>query len=85
MGNYVVFFDLETQNKIEDQVGRFREDRTRNLSVSCGCSLRVDSDLILQGKEEQAPQAVASTYWIDGAGGMEGLLEEFDGAVLIRK
>ena len=84
MGSYVVFFDLETQNKIEDQVGRFREDRTRNLSVSCGCSLRVDSDLILQGKEEQAlSQAVASTYWIDGADGMEGLLEEFDGAELI--
>eukprot|EP00966_Prymnesium_polylepis_P058066 1344923-Prymnesium_polylepis.1 len=54
MKNYVVFYDLETQQKIEDMVGRYREDKTRKLSVSCGCTLLCDSDLILQGKEDQA-------------------------------
>jgi hypothetical protein len=84
MKNYVVFWDLETQNKIEDQVGRFHEDKVRKLSVSCACTMMCDSDLILQGKEDQAfKEAVETTFWIDGVGGMEPMLKQFDSAELI--
>ena len=54
----VVFWDIETSNKIEDQVGRFREDKIRALSVSCACTIAVNSELILQGKEEEALSSV---------------------------
>lgn len=84
MKNYVVFWDLETQNKIEDQIGRFREDKVRKLSISCACTMMVNSDLILQGKEEQAlADAVETTFWIDDKHIMEPMLQQFDDAELI--
>ena len=84
MKKYVVFWDLETQNKIEDQIGRFREDKVRKLSISCACTMMVDSDLILQGKEEQAlADAVETTFWIDDKYIMEPMLQQFDDAELI--
>lgn len=84
MKNYVLFWDIETQNKIEDQRGRFREDKIRNLSVSCACSLQVASDLILEGNAERAlKEAVETTFWIDDPQGMEPLLKQFDDAELI--
>jgi hypothetical protein len=83
MERYVIVWDLETQEKIEDQQGRFREDKIRKLSVSCACTMKLDSDLILEGQEEQAfAKAEQSTFWIDGEG-MEPMLKQFDGAELI--
>jgi hypothetical protein len=84
MENYVIAWDIETSNKIEDQVGKFREDKIRKLSVSCACTLKLSSELILQGKEEQAlAEAESSTFWIDGEGGLEGMLKQFDDAELL--
>ena len=84
MKNFVIVWDIETTGKIDDQVGRFREDKIRKLSVSCACTMKLDSDLILQGKEEQAlADAEESTFWIDGEGGLEAMLEQFDGAELL--
>lgn len=84
MKNYVVFFDLETADKIEDQVGKFREDKIRKLSVSCACTMQVDSDLVLQGREEEALMtAVEQTFWIDDEEGMEPMLKQFDHAELL--
>lgn len=84
MKNYVVFFDLETSNQIERQVGKFREDKVRKLRISCACTLKIDSDLILDGREDQAySEAEHSTFWIDDAAGMEPLLQQFDNAELI--
>ena len=84
MKNYVIAWDIETSNKIEDQVGKFREDKIRKLTVSCACTLKLSSDLILQGREEQAlAEAEATTFWIDGEGGLEGMLNQFDDAELL--
>ena len=80
----VVFWDIETSNKIEDQKGRFREDKIRALSVSCACTIAVNSELILQGKEEEAlSSAVEKTYWIDDEEGLEPMLKQFDSAELL--
>ena len=84
MKNYVLCWDLETADKIEDQVGRFREDKIRRLTVSCACTLKLDSDLILEGKEDQAyREAVSTTFWIDDPEALEPLLQQFDDAELI--
>ena len=83
-GGMVVFWDIETSNKIDDQVGRFREDKIRALSVSCACTLAVKSELILQGKEEEAlASAIEKTYWIDDEMGLEPMLKQFDSAELL--
>ena len=81
---YTLFWDIETQEKIDDKKGRFREDRIRKLNVSCACTLRVDSDLIMDGREEDALlRATQTTYWVDDIDGLQPMLSEFDGAELL--
>jgi hypothetical protein len=44
----------------------------------------VDSDLILQGLENQAlAEGIATTFWVDSPDGMEPMLKQFDDAEII--
>lgn len=89
---YVVVFDLETRNLIQDAVGRRREDKVKALDISCLCAMKIDSQLILDGSTESASRAVSEAEWLtiwphaspDGGWSVfEPLFKLFDGAEAI--
>ena len=67
---YVCVWDLETQEKIDDMSGRYREDRIRKLSISCGSALCLPSELCLDPANggRAIEMATMKTFWCDGDG-----------------
>jgi hypothetical protein len=67
---YVCVFDIETQQKIEDMPGRFREDKIKLLSISCASIVKIPSELCIDPKDRELAMEMASTqtFWIDGDG-----------------
>tara|TARA_B100001175_G_scaffold89462_1_gene75387 strand:- start:344 stop:1000 length:657 start_codon:yes stop_codon:yes gene_type:complete len=81
---YCLVWDVETQQKINDMPGRFREDRIKKLSISVACALVLDSELVLNGKRDEA-MSIAQHYsfWCDDVSGFQGLLTLMDNAEVI--
>lgn len=83
---YVCVFDLETQEKIDDMVGKYREDRIRKLSISCGSALCIPSELCLNpaNAERALEMATMKTFWVDEEGptSLQALTELIAGAEL---
>ena len=85
-----VVFDIETQNKISEMPGSDRVDQVRNLQVSCLSFLVLDSDRLLESKEDAARAVECgemTTLWrdedVDKRGPFEPLFRAFDEAELI--
>jgi len=70
------FFDIETQNLIQDMRGGSRAEKIAKLEISCVSYLCVDSM-----SDVERPDIV--TLWCDGERGFEPLLEAFDRATKI--
>ena len=77
---YCVVWDIETRDKIQDQVGRFREDKVKALTVSCLCALKLDSEMILTDPTRALATAEAFCYWKHQPDAMERFLKLLDGA-----
>jgi hypothetical protein len=89
---YVVVFDLETRNLIQDAAGKRREDKVKALDVSCLCAMKIDSQLVLEGTVESASKAISEADWVTiwphrspefGGSVFESLFEVFDDAEAI--
>lgn len=67
---YVAVFDIETQNKIQDMVGRFREDKIKRLEISCASIVTIPSELCLDPSDRERAMELSTTktYWCDGKG-----------------
>lgn len=67
---YVCIFDIETQQKINDMNGKFREDKIRQLSISCASVVKIPSELCLdpENAERAMEMATTKTFWVDGEG-----------------
>jgi hypothetical protein len=76
---YVCVWDLETKEKIDDMVGKYRDDRIRKLSISCGSALCIPSELALDpvNAERALEMATMKTFWCDGDG-QNSLASMFD-------
>jgi len=83
---YVCVWDLETQEKIDDMVGKYREDRIRKLSIACGSVLVIPSELCLDpvNSERALEMATMKTFWVDGEGptSLKAMTELIGGAEL---
>lgn len=84
---YVCCFDIETQNKITDMPGKFREDKIKLLDISCASIVKLPAELCLDPatRERAMEMATTTTYWIDGEGtqSMQAMCEALSGAELI--
>lgn len=86
---YVVVFDLETKNLIEQADWRRREDKVKALDISVVCVLKLDSDLILHGSESSVSEAMKKaemvSFWphVSGENGFSQLFDIFDAAETI--
>jgi len=69
--SYVCCFDIETQNKIQDMPGQFREDKIKLLDISCASIVTVKSELCSDpaDRERAMESATTKTFWIDGGSG----------------
>jgi len=76
---YIAIWDTETQQKIDDMVGKYREDRIRKLSISCGSVLVIPSELCLDpvNSERALELSTMRTFWCDGEG-QNSLASMFD-------
>jgi hypothetical protein len=86
-GAYVAVWDIETQDKIQDKPGKFREDKIKLLSISCASVVKIPSELCIDPKDRERAMemAVTTTYWIDGdpAQSMDALCAVLDGAEMV--
>jgi hypothetical protein len=83
---YVCVFDIETAERIDNMVGKFREDRIRKLTISCGSALCLPSELCLDpiNAERALEMATMKTFWVDEEGptSLKALTELIAGAEL---
>jgi hypothetical protein len=88
---FVVIFDIETQDLINNMPGSSRSERICNLQVSCVSCLQISSELVLN-QDSQTSHNVASagkclTLWRDedsnNEGPFEPLFRLFDDAEVI--
>lgn len=84
---FVAIFDIETQDKISDMPGRFRDDKIARLQVSCASIICVDSELVLDPDDAERAIELATmhTFWRDGdqRNGMAAMIELLDRAEMI--
>ena len=66
-GGFVLFYDSETQNLISEVPGWYRDEKIRNLSVSCACAVAVPLELCRDPSDRNRAyeERVEYTYWID--------------------
>ena len=83
METYGVCFDLETRDKIQEMRGRFREDKVRQLSISCLCAIKFSSSLALSDPSEALKNAERLVYWAHREGDVETFLRVLDGALVV--
>ena len=65
---FVAVFDVETQQKITDMPGRFREDKVKLLLISCASVVELPMHLCTNpdDRERAMELSVTKTYWTDG-------------------
>jgi hypothetical protein len=84
---YIAVWDIETQNKIQDMPGRFREDKIKLLEISCASVVKLPSELCLDPADRERAMELSSTttYWVDGEGAtsMQAMCEVLCGAELV--
>lgn len=84
---YVAVWDLETQNRIDEMPGRYREDKIKVLEISCASIVKIPSELCLDpaGRARAMELSSTTTYWIDGEGprSMAAMCEVLCGAELV--
>lgn len=83
MGEYCVTFDLETRNKIQDMPGRFRDDKVKQLNISCLCAVKFDADVALEDPTKALEEAERLVYWQHKAGDIGQFLKLLDGALVV--
>lgn len=87
MKDYVAVWDIETTGKIEDQIGRFREDKIKLLEISCASIVKLPSELCLDpaDRERAMEASVTRTYWADedGENSMSAMCDALEGAEMI--
>jgi hypothetical protein len=71
MDPYVAFFDIETAEKIDDMPGRFRDDKIKQLTISCASVMMTPLSLCLDpaNRERAIEMSTMRTFWVDGEGG----------------
>jgi hypothetical protein len=83
-GPFCCIYDVETTGLIQDQKGRFREDRIKALEISVLCALKISSDLILTDPARAVDEAERVVVWpCETDGGMSRFLDLLDGADVI--
>ena len=84
---YVAVWDIETQNKIQDMPGRFREDKIKLLDISCASIVKIPLELCLDSETRQAAMELSTTatYWVDGEAetSLKAMCSALKGAELI--
>lgn len=84
---YVAVWDIETQDKIEDMRGRFRDDKIKLLQISCASIVKIPSELCLDAKDREKAMEMSTTvtYWVDGQGpeSLDAMCDVLIGAELI--
>jgi len=84
---YACVFDIETQQKIDDMRGKFREDKIKQLSISCASIVTIPSSLCLDPKDSERAMELASTrtFWVSGNGAesMDEMCKFLENAELI--
>ena len=84
---YVAVWDIETQQKIQDMPGKFREDKIKLLSISCASIVQIPSELCLDPKDRERAMELSTTktYWIDGEGAasMDAMCDVLERAEMI--
>lgn len=84
---YVAVWDIETQNKIDEMPGRFREDKIKLLQISCASIVTIPSELCLYPSDRERAMEVSTTktYWCDGEGAhsMDAMCAALKGAELV--
>lgn len=84
---YVAVWDLETQNRIDEMPGRYREDKIKVLEISCASIVKIPSELCLDpaGRARAMELSSTTTYWVDGEGAnsMAAMCEVLCGAELV--
>ena len=85
--HYVAIWDIETQNKIQDMPGRFREDKIKLLQISCASIVTIPSERCLDpsDRERAIELSTTKTYWCDGEGAnsMDAMCKTLKGAELV--
>lgn len=86
-GGYVLVYDTETQNLISEVPGWYRDEKIRNLSISCACAVALPLELCRDPSDRNRAyeERVEYTYWIDSQQGcrIADLLDLMDKAHLI--
>ena len=85
---FVVFFDLETQQLISEVPGKFRDDKIKNLEISCGCAVALPLEHCRDPADRNRAyeERVEYTFWYDSTqpgSRIEDLLDLMDTAFLI--
>ena len=84
---YVAVWDIETQDKIQNMIGRFREDKIRLLEISCASIVKIPCELCLDSanRERAMELSTTKTYWVDGEGdqSMEAMCSALKSAELV--
>ena len=84
---YVAVWDIETQNRIDEMPGRYREDKIKLLPISCASVVKVPSELCLDPADRERAMELSTTvtYWVDGEGSrsMAAMCEVLLGADLV--
>ena len=59
-------FDIETANRIDQMAGRFREDKIKNLTISCASVLTMPSEFCIHPRDAERAMELSSmkTYWV---------------------
>lgn len=70
MDLYVAVFDIETANRIDQMAGRFRDDKIKNLTISCASVLTLPSEFCRNPRDAERAMELSTmkTYWVDGEG-----------------
>tara|TARA_B110000858_G_scaffold87495_1_gene101103 strand:+ start:3689 stop:4423 length:735 start_codon:yes stop_codon:yes gene_type:complete len=85
---YVVFYDLETQQLLNEVHGRFRDDKVKNLEISCGCAIAIPLEFCRDPNDRNRAfeERIEYTVWhasTKPCSRIEDLLLLFDNAFLI--
>ena len=80
-------WDIETQNRIDEMPGRYREDKIKLLPISCASIVKIPSELCLDPADRERAMELSSTttYWVDGEGprSMAAMCDVLLGAELV--
>jgi len=86
--DYILLYDLETQQLLNEVPGRFRDDKVQNLEISCGCAIALPLEYCRDPNDRNRAFEERREYTVwhgstDPCTRIEDLLVLFDNAFLI--